>query len=780
MAGRTVLKHIGYGIVKDSLEQGELAELKKTLTVKPYSSMDMQNIPSFPIFQESATRIYVPKMYGIKRFGVPDQDTLEEGDKIDVPFNGELRPEQIRPVDAFLEAARDPTRCGGIINLSCAAGKCLAPGTEVVMYNGDTKFVEDVVPGDVFMGDDSTPRRVLSTCTGEDKMYRIRQSHGISYVVNASHILTLKNRMDGHVVDVPVELLPSYGSFELYGFKASVEWKSTIEIGIDPYIAGFWIGQGGGDIDMRRVHDQKIISYFARVSAIKRYDAMLEYCSGRNSYILPGMHECYKKFFLLSKRSRLSVVAGFVDASSIAAYESPHDGSCCFLTRLPSSEALVHVIRRTMHSLGINTDHMNSVMHIYVQDRHTIPTLGDIMFEKMLFRRPPLPGCSSITVEAMGKGTYYGFVLDGNGRFLLNDFTVTHNTVMALNIVSQIGRKAMIVVHKEFLLDQWRERIAQFLPTARVGIVKAAVCDTVDKDIVLGSLQSLSMKEYNTEVFRGISVSIFDECHHTGAQVFSRVFRKMTTKYTLGLSATLNRKDGLTKVFKWYIGEVVFKSNSQRNVDSMQVTVVKYYDADPSYSRDVRMFNGNPNISRMVTNICSFKPRTKLVVSILGSLLHDNPLRKVLIMSDRRSHLEELQEEIHMNLNGLECGLCYGGLPAAQIQESGRRQVLLGTYAYVSEGFDLPGLNTMILASPKSDVVQSVGRILRDKPECRMCHPLVIDIIDDFSIFPVQAKKREKYYASKGYDIRELETQVRVASLEVETECLFKDEVSML
>ena len=85
----------------------------------------------------------------------------------------------------------------------------------------------------------------------------------------------------------------------------------------------------------------------------------------------------------------------------------------------------------------------------------------------------------------------------------------------------------MIIVHKEFLLRQWIERIEQFLPTAKVGRIQGEVIDIEDKDIVIGMLQSLSMKDYNSSIFKDFGLSVYDECHHIGAEVFSRVFLKL-------------------------------------------------------------------------------------------------------------------------------------------------------------------------------------------------------------------------------------------------------------
>ena len=120
-------------------------------------------------------------------------------------------------------------------------------------------------------------------------------------------------------------------------------------------------------------------------------------------------------------------------------------------------------------------------------------------------------------------------------------------TVLSLYILAQLKLKTLVVVHKDFLMTQWYDRIKEFIPEARVGKIQQDTIDTEDKDIVLAMVQSLSMKEYSEDTFEDFGFVIFDECHHLGAEVFCRCMAKVQSKYMLGLSATPNRKDGLRK-----------------------------------------------------------------------------------------------------------------------------------------------------------------------------------------------------------------------------------------
>jgi len=146
-------------------------------------------------------------------------------------------------------------------------------------------------------------------------------------------------------------------------------------------------------------------------------------------------------------------------------------------------------------------------------------------------------------------------------------------TVLALHIISILKKKTIVVVHKDFLMTQWRDRIKQFLPDAKIGKIQQNTIDIKDKDIVLSMVQSLSMKEYDSETFSSFGLAIFDECHHLGAEVFSKSMQKVSSKYMLGLSATPNRKDGLRKVFEWYIGPIVY-IDKKKNEDYVEVQLI--------------------------------------------------------------------------------------------------------------------------------------------------------------------------------------------------------------
>ncbi len=333
-------------------------------------------------------------------------------------------------------------------------------------------------------------------------------------------------------------------------------------------------------------------------------------------------------------------------------------------------------------------------------------------------------------------------------------------TTIALFIAAALGKRALVVCHKSFLIAQWRERIEQFLPGARVGLIKAAIVDVDDKDIVIASLQSLAMKDYPESLFKKFGLVVVDEVHHSSARVFSQALQKITAKYMLGLTATLDRKDGLRKVFEWYLGEPVVIARREKDAATM-VRVIKI-DAEsaartsPWYGKEISVNRGAArlNMAAMINVLCACKERNDAIVEALLSELRATPGRKVLVLSDRRKHLETLLAMLHERAPTLTMGYYVGGMRQEDLDASTKCDIMLATNMMAAEGMDVPALNTLVIASPISSIEQQVGRIQRQQAHMRVHSPVVIDIFDDYSIFKAQFWKRHAFYKRSAFAIR--------------------------
>ena len=330
-------------------------------------------------------------------------------------------------------------------------------------------------------------------------------------------------------------------------------------------------------------------------------------------------------------------------------------------------------------------------------------------------------------------------------------------TVLALYIISMLKKKTIVIVHKDFLMTQWRDRITEFLPNARIGKIQQNTIDIENKDIVLAMVQSLSQKEYDPNVFSSFGLAVFDECHHLGAEVFSKSMSKVASKYMLGLSATPDRKDGLRKVFEWYIGPMVYSSKSDKNIDYIETRIYEYMNDDYQYSKIDKIHTKNgpkPCMPRMINNISDCIHRNLFINDLIKT--EYNIGRKILVLGDRREYLNRTEKWIKENIDPNIVGQYVGGMKPSELRDSQEKDIILGTYSMASEGMDIPKLNTIVLASPKSDVVQSVGRILREKADVRKFHPLIIDFSDihpNLSVFSKQCDKRISFYKKNNYEI---------------------------
>jgi len=324
-------------------------------------------------------------------------------------------------------------------------------------------------------------------------------------------------------------------------------------------------------------------------------------------------------------------------------------------------------------------------------------------------------------------------------------------SVIAIYIACLLKLKTLFISHKDFLNVQFAERIKMFSPNSKIGKIKQNIIDIEDKDFVVASLQSIAMKDYPNKIFQDFGLVIIDECHHTSAEVFSQALVKTCSPYTLGLSATLNRKDGLRKVFEWFIGKCVIKPTFKTDDNNVLVKTLKFNDNSLEYSQTLtNKFNNKINAVGMLSQICNFKPRIEFISKVIFENMEKN--RKLIILSERKELLKELYELLKDNIYSI--GYYVGGMKQNKLDESATKDIILGTFQLAQEGLDIPSLNMLLFASPISDIEQSIGRILREKPENRIHIPLIIDIVDDFSIFKNRFNKRLNFYKKKNYNIK--------------------------
>lgn len=357
--------------------------------------------------------------------------------------------------------------------VSRQSGKCLKSDTEILMYDGTIKKVQDVEVGDLLMGDDSTPRKVLNTTSGEEDMFEITPTTNYAepYTVNKSHILTLfdrsKNSRKGCVVDVPLtEVMSMKSKLEnshILGIKTEVEFKRK-EQPIDPYFIGLWLGDGTSRETSITTPEPEVENYLHDLANIyslkltcrveKANFKTLQISSGNknNNPLLKQM----KSLNLIGNKhipyvyktgdmeQRLQLLAGIIDSDGHISKRPGKENVCDLIS---VNETLAKDIQWLARSLGYRCSVVKCRKGIkslkFVGDYFRLNLYGDLSKIPMRVGRKkvtfnPLrnnPNLYGFKITSKGVGKYYGFETDGNHRFLLGDFTITHNSTTIAKVV---------------------------------------------------------------------------------------------------------------------------------------------------------------------------------------------------------------------------------------------------------------------------------------------------------------------------------------------------------
>lgn len=337
-------------------------------------------------------------------------------------------------------------------------------------------------------------------------------------------------------------------------------------------------------------------------------------------------------------------------------------------------------------------------------------------------------------------------------------------TFMALNIAVLLKKRLLIVVDKEFLMNQWKSEIENFIQGARIGILQAnkVQIDAEKYDITICMIQTLCRREFPEGFFDEYGFTIFDECHHLGAAYFCQALKKIQTRYMLGLSATPDREDGLSKVFEYHLGEPVYK-NTKREADKEAVVKAVWFDSeDPAYSEVPVNWRGEPITAKLLNQVAEFEPRNNKIFGLIEEYAK-NTNRFILILSDRISQLEWFEKAL--NKTKYVHGYYIGGMKQKKLDENADKcQILLATYQMCSEAFSVKKLNTVILATPRKNVEQSTGRIFRQRIDERKVAPHIVDIIDSHECHKRRWYVRQKFYKECQYTFQHIDNPKKLVS----------------
>jgi len=345
-------------------------------------------------------------------------------------------------------------------------------------------------------------------------------------------------------------------------------------------------------------------------------------------------------------------------------------------------------------------------------------------------------------------------------------------TIGSLILASKLGRKTLIMVHKEFLMTQWVERIlgteagrkklgvkakpkevlgpALGLDPDEVGIVQQDRVEWRGKKIVVAMVQSLAAREYEAEFYESFGLIITDETHRAAAPTFQKAITLFPAAKRLGVTATPKRKDGLEDIFFYHIGSISARGKVPRVTPRIQVVKMPVAPT-PEEEKKMKRFGKWDNV-RVIDYITTHPSRNAKLVQLL--LQAASKGRKILVLSERRAHLELLKEEFVTAAQAQEApystDFYVGGMDLTARTRAEQMQVLFATWQMAEEGLDIASLDTLLMATPRTGIEQAVGRIQRIKEGKKT--PVVVDPVDNH-IPPLKKRydKRDDEYRKLGW-----------------------------
>jgi len=209
----------------------------------------------------------------------------------------------------------------------------------------------------------------------------------------------------------------------------------------------------------------------------------------------------------------------------------------------------------------------------------------------------------------------------------------------------------------------------------------------------------------------------------------------------------MNRKDGTSFVFKMFLGDIVHKGTREEKYN-VTVRAIEYSIDDEEFNEIKTDWRGKVMYSSMISKLCEYNRRTEFILRVIKDMIEENAKQQIMVLAHNKNILKYLYDAIkHRNIGTV--GYYIGGMKENDLKVSEGKQIIIATYSMASEGLDIKTLTTLIMATPRTDVEQSVGRILREKHN----DPIIVDIIDSHEPFKNQWRKRKAFYKKENYKI---------------------------
>ena len=386
---------------------------------------------------------------------------------------------------------------------------------------------------------------------------------------------------------------------------------------------------------------------------------------------------------------------------------------------------------------------------IEVIDRRPAPATADLSFIGAL------TATQSTAVDAI-LGHEHGVLVAPPGA---------GKTVMACAAIARRSTPTLILVHRKQLLDQWSDRLQNFLGLSKNEIHVLGKARYPDAPVALGMFPTLARSEFPEALFAKYGHVIIDECHHVPAASFEAAMKCCTARYILGLTATPNRKDGLQKILFLQCGPIRHRIDLDHSEEQSRTVFVREFSLRLPAEKD------RLPIHQIWEHLIQSGERNRAIASDVSSALEEQ--RFCALLSDRKEHLNALEsllrekwpEESIYRIDGstkqkLRTAIL-GNLRSKASE--GRAFALLATASLLGEGFDMPELDTLFLAMPisfKGRLIQYAGRLHRFSEKKKSVR--IYDYVEPDNPLTAQMyRKRTAAYREMGYSIQFIENDQR-------------------
>jgi len=554
------------------------------------------------------------------------------------------------------------------------------------------------------------------------------------------------------VIDITVKnflSLPQEVKSCLKYYRNSVDFPN-LSANIDPYVLGLWLGESHETTNFRITTQHKeIISYVIKYCNNNNfnvsYDISDEIDPTESSfhdfedivldskfiellkrYNLFGNKHIPHNFKCNDRNIRLSLLSGIIDSCGV------YENNVCRITK--EYKKLANDIVYLALSLGFDAyvrenrvkyeNHPKEIFKIcydiIIHDIHSTKVPSFIYNDEL--KIPKKFTVYDFNITPIEENTYYGFTIDGNGRFLLGDFTVTHNTCCSINAACTIGFKTLVIANKLVLLKQWDESIKKFCPNSRIQILNPK---SVLEDCDFYIINAQNVQKFNKKLFENIGTLIVDEAHMIMAETLHKSLQNIHPRYVIGLTATPYRPDGLDILLELFFGKDKIVRKLWRKHTVYKVSTGLKPPTTGSNWGEILDFQANDST------------RNKLIIKILKHF----STRNFLVPVKRVSQGESLVEQL------LEDGESVTSLLGSNQKFDKTSRILVGTIQKIGVGFDHPKLDALLLATDVEEYfIQYLGRVFRTEDG----EPIVVDLLDNHGILIKHFSTRRKIYQESG------------------------------